>query len=321
MKTEMKQFIGKVVLFCLFLLIFILFGISRITVGWQGDYMFALIDKFNNLKTENRPKIILIGGSNLAFGMDSETISEYYDMPVINLGLHAGIGLRFLLEGIKPYIKKNDLVIIIPEYGHFYDLYLGLGSTLIQILFNVYPEGFRYVTFQQFLMIFSELPRYSIDNMRSAYIEGHTFRKHEHRIYARNSFNRYGDVTAHWAELSYTNYQYRDLKVRSINKKMLKELEQYVLYYQSQGVEVVILPPAIINIMAESMKGEIQQVTETLAQNPNRAYQYFHPEQYSLPDSLGYDTRYHFLKPGIDIRVRYLIEDLDKFLQENHTVK
>jgi hypothetical protein len=317
----MKRFISKILLFGLLVFLFLLFGISRITIGWQGDYMFALIDKFVLLKTENSPKIVLIGGSNIAFGMDSETISEHYDIPVINMGLHAGIGLRFFLEGIKPYMKKNDIIVIIPEYGHFYDIYFGVGSTMTEVLFSAYPQGFRYLTCKQFLMILSEFPRYSIDNMYDAYVTGHAFQKHEHNIYARNSFNNYGDATAHWGEQSYIDYQYKDKKVRPINAKMLKDLDKYILFFQSHGVEVVILPPAIVNTVAKSISGEIQQVTETLAKNNNRAYQYFHPEKYSLPDSLGYDTRYHFLKSGIDIRVQYFIEDFNHFLEDNYVVK
>jgi len=127
-------------------------------------------------------------------------------------------------------------------------------------------------------------------------------------------------MTAHWAEPNYINYQYKDSKTRKIDGKMLKELEQYILFYQSQGVEVVILPPAIVNTEAQSMKGEIQQVTEEFAKKTNRTYCYFHPERYALPDSLGYDTRYHFLKSGIDIRVQLLIEDFNLFLKENQIV-
>ena len=313
----MKKFIGNNLLFGLFILLILLIGASRLTTWWQGDYMYALIDKFENLKTEKSPKIVLIGGSGLAFGMDSKTISEYYNMPVINMGLHGGIGLRFLLEGIKPYMKRNDILLIIPEYGFFYDIYLGAGSNLIEVLLNIYPQGFRYLTFQQYVMMLSELPRYSIDNLQDAYMKENAFQKHEQKIYARKNFNRYGDMTAHWAEQSYINEQYKDLPTRPIDEKMLKELEDYITFYQSQGVEVVILPPALVSTIAQSMHGEIQQVTETLAKNPNRAYHYFHPARYSLPDSLGYDTKYHLLKSGIDLRVRYLIEDLNLFLVEN----
>jgi hypothetical protein len=315
MKIEIKHFIGKVILFGLLVLLPLLFGASRLTTWWQGDYMYALIDKFDKLKTEKSPKIVLVGGSSLAFGMDSETLSKYYGKPVVNMGLHAGIGLRFFLEGIKPYIKKNDMIIIVPEYSHFYNTYLGLGSDLIPTILNVYPQGFQHLTLQQLLIILSELPRYSLDNLYDAYILGHAFQKHEHKIYARKSFNYYGDATAHWTEKSYINYSYEARKVRPINKKILTALEKYILFYQSQGVKVVILPPAIVNTEAMSMQGEIEQVTVTLAKNKNRAYQYFHPQRYALPDSLGYDTRYHFLKPGIDIRMQYLIEDLDGFIR------
>jgi len=317
----MNRFIGKVVLFGFIVFIFLLIGASRLTIWWQGDYMSAFIDKFNHLKNANSPKIVFIGGSNLAFGMDSKTIAEYYNMPVVNMGLHAGIGLRFFLEGIKPYVKKNDIVVIVPEYAFFYDNYLGRGSHLSDLLVNVYPKGFFDLSFSQLTMTLSELPRYSMDNLFHSYIKGRAYKKYEHNLYARKSFNSFGDLTAHWGEPSYINYQYEERKIRRIDAKMLKDMDKYILFYQSKGVEVVILPPAIVETMAQSMKGEIQQVTETLAKNKNRAYQYFCPERYFLPDSLGYDTRYHFLKSGIDIRVQFLIEDLNMFLKENYAVK
>ena len=311
----MKQFIGKLLFFSIFIILLLAFGISRVTTRWQGDYLFALIDKFDHLKTEESPKIVLIGGSNLAFGMDSETLSQYYDMPVVNMGLHAGIGLRFLLEGIKPYIHEDDLLIVIPEYGQFSGLYLGTSSDLIPTLFTVFPEGFKYVSFPQLLMVLSGIPRYAMDNLYDAYIKGHAFKKYEHNIYARSSFNQYGDLTAHWTEPSYISYEYKKEEPELIDRKMLRELRQYVSFYQSQGAKVAILPPALVNTAAQSMKRGIQQVTEELSRVNNEAFQYFHPQKYFIPDSLGYDTKYHLIKPGIDIRMHYLIEDLNTFLE------
>ena len=313
----MKRFLSRLLLFSIFIIMLLAFSISRITIGWQGDYLFALADKFENLKTEKQPKIICIGGSNLAFGMESEIISQYYDMPVVNMGIHVGLGLRFLLEGIKPYVKKDDIVLIIPEYGHFYNIYLGRSSTLTPIIFNVYPQSFKYLSFEQYLMVFSGMPRQAMDNLDKAYIKGHAFKNHTQNIYARDKFNRYGDVTSHWYEQSYTSYTYKKQDVRPIDSKMMKELEDYIVFYQKKGAKVVILPPAIIETVAKSIEGEIQQVEAEFTKKDNVAFHYFYPARYSLPDSLGYDTRYHFLKPGIDIRMQYLIEDLDVFLKEN----
>ena len=273
----MKRFLSRLLIFSIFIILLLAFAVSRITTGWQGDYLFALVDKFENLKTENQPKIILVGGSNLAFGMDSEIISQYYDMPVVNMGLHAGMGLRFLLEGIKPYVKKDDIVLIIPEYGHFYNMYLGQSSTLTPILFNVYPKSFSNLSFEQYLMILSGIPRHAMDNLYEAYIDGHAFKSHPQDIYARDKFNRYGDVTSHWNEQSYTSYTYEKQNVRPIDSKMMKELEDYIVFYQNMGAKVVVLPPAIIQTVAQSIEGEIQQVTEEFTKKDNVAFHYFYP--------------------------------------------
>ncbi|MDR0368412.1 MAG: hypothetical protein LBH82_04650 [Bacteroidales bacterium] len=311
----MKRFITALSLFSLFIIALLAFGVSNITTRWQGDYLFALIDKFEHLKKEESPKIVLIGGSNLAFGIDSEVLSQHYDMPIVNMGLHAGMGLRFLLKGVKADVHKNDILIIIPEYSHFYTMYLGTSSTLTPMLFNVYPKGFSYLSFRQFLTIMSGIPRYSMDNLYDAYIVGHAFKEHDHRIYARANFNQYGDMTAHRTEPSYISYTVTEENPRPIDRKMLKELEEDILFFQSQGVKVVILPSAIVHTAAQNMNMEIQQVVKELHNINNEAFQYFYPENYTLPDSLGYDTRYHLLQPGIDIRMQYLIRDLDAFLE------
>ena len=63
--------------------------------------MAAIIDKHAHADSIKAGKIILAGGSNLAFGIDSKQLEETLGMPVVNLGLHAGLGLHFILEELK----------------------------------------------------------------------------------------------------------------------------------------------------------------------------------------------------------------------------
>ena len=57
------------------------------------------------------PKIILIGNSNLAFGIDSEKIENSVGMPVVNLGLHGSLGNEFHESMAKKYIEKMTLLL------------------------------------------------------------------------------------------------------------------------------------------------------------------------------------------------------------------
>lgn len=83
------------------------------------------------------PRIILIGGSNVLYGIDSEALKAKMGMSVINMGLTADLGLRFMIEFSKDYLKPGDVVVFSPEYEHLYDKNNYYGTfRLIDLLTN-----------------------------------------------------------------------------------------------------------------------------------------------------------------------------------------
>ncbi len=82
----------------------------------EVSYVNALIDKHVLLSEPREPKIVIIGGSNVAFGMDSRVLQEELGRPVVNAGLHAGIGLEYMLRDVEGYLSAGDVLVVIPEY-------------------------------------------------------------------------------------------------------------------------------------------------------------------------------------------------------------
>lgn len=64
-------------------------------------------------------KVIITGGSNVLFGMRTEQISKKLNIPVYNLGVHAGLGIDFIIDDAKKVLKRGDVVIMPLEYDHF----------------------------------------------------------------------------------------------------------------------------------------------------------------------------------------------------------
>lgn len=96
-------------------------GITAIFFLIQPDtnhYFQGSILKLNLLKTTPSPRIILVGGSNVAFGIDSQLLEATFGMPVINDGLHGGLGVAPLRE-LHNYIRKGDIIIVSLEYTNF----------------------------------------------------------------------------------------------------------------------------------------------------------------------------------------------------------
>ena len=91
----------------------------------RDDYLAAFSLKSQYLIEADEQRLVLVGGSNVAFGANchAETITS---RTVVNLGLHAGIGLNVMLEQALSGIRAGDLVVVSLEYEHF-DRRLGEG--------------------------------------------------------------------------------------------------------------------------------------------------------------------------------------------------
>lgn len=62
------------------------------------------------------PKLVLLGGSGTLFGIKASVLEAELGTPVINGGLHAGLGMDFILREGKKMLRPGDTVILFPEY-------------------------------------------------------------------------------------------------------------------------------------------------------------------------------------------------------------
>ncbi|MBQ8720399.1 MAG: hypothetical protein IJY65_05140 [Clostridia bacterium] len=95
----------------------ILLATAVFTIPSQYDNSFVgiLDEKHDALLSEEDDKIVIVGGSSVAFGVDSDIIEKYTEMPVINFGLYAALGTKLMLDLSRGGIKEGDIVVIAPE--------------------------------------------------------------------------------------------------------------------------------------------------------------------------------------------------------------
>ena len=79
----MRMFILKTALICgcIVIILFILYFTVPI---YSNNYLLAYQAKCKRLDSIQSPRIIFVGGSNLAFGLDSKRIEDCLKMKVIN---------------------------------------------------------------------------------------------------------------------------------------------------------------------------------------------------------------------------------------------
>lgn len=192
----MKKILTKICLFILGVALVVSpFSIFMIVANSQPHiysktYYAALVDKVHNLRShKNDKKIILVGGSNVAFGFNSKLIEEEFpEYKVVNFGLYAMLGTKIMMDLALDYVNEGDMVFISPEINSqstslFFD-----GESTLKAL-------------EDDMSIIQSLPKDNRDNVIGNYFEFVTNRGKQDGIidpgktvYRRNNFNEYGDV-------------------------------------------------------------------------------------------------------------------------------
>ncbi len=98
---------------------------------YTDTFVGALNEKYDRLHSVDGEKIVVVGGSSVAFGLDSGLLEEYTGMPVVNFGLYAALGTKLMLDLSESGIKQGDVVIISPEIdAQTLSLYFSADTTL-----------------------------------------------------------------------------------------------------------------------------------------------------------------------------------------------
>ena len=83
---------------------------------YDGSFSAALGDKVRRLETAQGPRIIVVGGSSVAFGVDSALLEQQFPgYTAVNFGVYAALGTDLMLELSDGMFRPGDLVILSPE--------------------------------------------------------------------------------------------------------------------------------------------------------------------------------------------------------------
>jgi hypothetical protein len=121
----------------------------RFPIQGTGTYLGALLDKHHRLAAlSSKQKIIFVGGSNLAFGLDSQAVERAFGLPVVNMGVNGKLGLCYFLDCVRGHVGQGDLIVIVPEYRNF-SFGPEMADELHQYVAEVFPFDKGYPDPQQ----------------------------------------------------------------------------------------------------------------------------------------------------------------------------
>lgn len=291
----------------------------------KAGYMAAIIDKHRLLERTSGKRVLLVGGSNLAFGTDSPQLERELGLPVVNMGLHAGLGLRYMLDEVKPFLSKDDIVIVVPEYEQFGGLSEGYVQQHMQVL-EASPDRFgNLLDRRRAFMIAKGLSGFLKKKLAwyknqvfSCYsnIRMHGKCQHEHLLdtipcppYARSAYNDKGDVVAH-LDMPSPGIATQVVSIpRCADNNSIQALADFYRFSERKGVNAFLCFPAIPRSKFDNQKAACDALYASLKELLDIPI-LSKPDKYVLPDECFFDTCYHLTRRGIYLRMPMMAADL-----------
>jgi len=294
------------------LVIITIAGVLLIPVKRPDHFLLASLDKEHRLHQLSSPKIVVVGGSNTIFNIDSRSISNSTGYPVANMGLHAGLGLMFMLNEIEPAINQGDIVIIMPEYDQFFKE-LFFGGRIVTRLLSLKPQFIRHITSRR--QVFEIMKGLGLETRsKIVYLLGQSI---DEETYSRSAFNEYGDLKAELvgdqplAKLASETYEIRNLD--EINKSAIIELNDFYSRMQASEANVYLALPAVPIERYSENRDEINDLYKYLKENLNIPI-LFKPRIALAPTKDFFDTFYHLNLIGRQRYTEILVNYLMNFL-------
>lgn len=296
---------------CVFFgLLFLFFKV--IMPQYSYNYNAALQDKINRLSSVESPKIVLIGNSNLAFGINSAMLEDAFGMPVVNMGLHGGLGNAFHEEMAKINVREGDIILI--AHTEFADDDTISDPVLAWLTIENHPDLWRLIRPKDIPDLFLSYPDYAKKALTLwSAREGNE--ADLGTVYDRTAFNEYGDVAFRRPEtiLEADFFEKNPIPVPQINAECTTRLNRLNEYVTQKGAVLLTaafpIPAGENTPPAEDYIRFQQQLSECLDFPVISDYtNYFFEYRYF------YDTAGHLTDEGAVLRTRQLILDLQNYL-------
>jgi hypothetical protein len=307
----MKNFLKKI--FILGFILFAMFAIGLVLPATPKAKMSLLMSKFQKdslLIHVKKPRIIFVAGSSMSLSLNSQVIKDSLHLNPINTGIHAGLGLFYMMDDVLEYIRPGDIIVLAPEYQQYYGDFAEGGEELLRAAFDTSSKGLLLkLRPQQLLKIYPYIPKYSMQK----FVPGQYFWLKAEDFYSKDAFNQYGDAVMHW----HVKYDkpvpiYKSLD-GEFNYDVIRAIKKFDHDIKAKGARLLISFPPFQKSSFDYCRDDIHFIEKQI--RSTGAEVITTPERFIMTDDLLFDTPYHLNKKGVDRRSQLMIEDLRKALK------
>ena len=160
-------------------------------VQFGDTFMGELKSKYERLKETSGKRIVLVGGSGVAFDCDSALMDDFFpSYEIVNFGMYAGLGTKAVMDLSENYIHEGDIIILSPEQSEqtFSDYFNG------EYMWQAADGAFgmlRDLKSENFEAMLGNFPRFALEKLNYV-MKGQ--KPQTDSIYQKKSFNTYGDI-------------------------------------------------------------------------------------------------------------------------------
>ena len=289
-------------------------------VQFGDTFMGELKSKYERLKETSGKRIVLVGGSGVAFDCDSALMDDFFpSYEIVNFGMYAGLGTKAVMDLSENYIHEGDIVILSPEQSEqtFSDYFNG------EYMWQAADGGFGMLCdlkSENFEAMLGNFPRFALEKLNYV-MKGQ--KPQTDSIYQKKSFNTYGDIELDTCRENILPNGYDvNQKVRFTEDVVQPEFMDYMNDWakrlEKKGAVVWYRYCPVNKLSVEDM--------DDLA-----AYDVFLRQKLDFPvignpkNSLMeaewfFDTNFHLNQPGKEVNTVQLIRDMKAMLGDDRAV-
>lgn len=289
-------------------------------VQFGDTFMGELKSKYERLKETSGKRIVLVGGSGVAFDCDSALMDDFFpSYEIVNFGMYAGLGTKAVMDLSENYIHEGDIVILSPEQSEqtFSDYFNG------EYMWQAADGAFgmlRDLKSENFEAMLGNFPRFALEKLNYV-MKGQ--KPQTDSIYQKKSFNTYGDIELDTCRENILPNGYDvNQKVRFtedvVQPEFMDYMNDWVKRLEKKGAVVWYRYCPVNKLSVEDM--------DDLA-----AYDVFlrqkldfpvigNPENSLMEAEWFFDTNFHLNQPGKEVNTVQLVRDMKAMLGDDRAV-
>ena len=289
-------------------------------VQFGDTFMGELKSKYERLKETSGKRIVLVGGSGVAFDCDSALMDDFFpSYEIVNFGMYAGLGTKAVMDLSENYIHEGDIVILSPEQSEqtFSDYFN--GEYMWQAAYGAFGM-LRDLKSENFEAMLGNFPRFALEKLNYV-MKGQ--KPQTDSIYQKKSFNTYGDIELDTCRENILPNGYDvNQKVRFTEDVVQPEFMDYMNDWakrlEKKGAVVWYRYCPVNKLSVEDMD-ELAAYDVFLRQKLDFPV-IGNPENSLMEAEWFFDTNFHLNQPGKEVNTVQLIRDMKAMLGDDRAV-